>query len=81
MSGTVLVVYYVRIHVNYSPSADVTIQNWINMMNEMIVQTVVLILLFFLLQSHTILMVQPNTRPDTRTYSDYESLNECLEGK
>ncbi|XP_025105019.1 enhancer of rudimentary homolog [Pomacea canaliculata] len=30
--------------------------------------------------SHTILLVQPNTRPDTRTYSDYESLNECLEG-
>lgn len=31
-------------------------------------------------QSHTILLVQPNSRPDTRTYSDYESLNECLEG-
>ncbi|KAL5009417.1 hypothetical protein ScPMuIL_014998 [Solemya velum] len=30
--------------------------------------------------SHTILLVQPSTRPDTRTYSDYESLNECLEG-
>lgn len=30
--------------------------------------------------SHTILLVQPNPRPDTRTYSDYESLNECLEG-
>ncbi|KAK6191491.1 hypothetical protein SNE40_003166 [Patella caerulea] len=30
--------------------------------------------------SHTILLVQPHSRPDTRTYSDYESLNECLEG-
>ncbi|BFZ12405.1 hypothetical protein BsWGS_15444 [Bradybaena similaris] len=30
--------------------------------------------------SHTILLVQPNQRPETRTYSDYESLNECLEG-
>ncbi|XP_076464420.1 enhancer of rudimentary homolog [Babylonia areolata] len=30
--------------------------------------------------SHTILLVQPTARPDTRTYSDYESLNECLEG-
>merc|ERR1712198_587548 len=32
------------------------------------------------IMSHTILLVQPNTRPETRTYSDYESLNECLEG-
>jgi hypothetical protein len=38
-----------------------------------------LVTLYF--QSHTILLVQPNSRPDTRTYSDYESLNECLEGK
>merc|ERR1712154_277966 len=30
--------------------------------------------------SNTILLVQPNQRPETRTYSDYESLNECLEG-
>lgn len=35
---------------------------------------------FFFFQSHTILLVQPNQRPETRTYSDYESLNECLEG-
>ncbi|XP_046550935.1 enhancer of rudimentary homolog isoform X1 [Haliotis rubra] len=32
------------------------------------------------MQSHTILLVQPTIRPETRTYSDYESLNECLEG-
>ncbi|XP_064603061.1 enhancer of rudimentary homolog [Liolophura sinensis] len=30
--------------------------------------------------SHTILLVQPNTRPETRTYSDYDSVTECLEG-
>ncbi|XP_041354020.1 enhancer of rudimentary homolog isoform X2 [Gigantopelta aegis] len=30
--------------------------------------------------SHTILLVQPHLRPDTRTYSDYETINECLEG-
>lgn len=30
--------------------------------------------------SHTILLVQPGTRPETRTYSDYESVNECMEG-
>ncbi|CAD5114431.1 DgyrCDS3563 [Dimorphilus gyrociliatus] len=30
--------------------------------------------------SHTILLVQPGKKPETRTYSDYESVNECLEG-
>lgn len=30
--------------------------------------------------SHTILLVQPGERPQTRTYSDYESVNECMEG-
>ena len=32
-------------------------------------------------QSHTILLVQPGKRPEARTYSDYESVNECLEGE
>lgn len=32
-------------------------------------------------QSHTILLVQPHARrPETRTYSDFESINEALEG-
>ncbi|KOB64406.1 Uncharacterized protein OBRU01_21077 [Operophtera brumata] len=30
--------------------------------------------------SHTILLVQPGHRPETRTYSDYESVNDCMEG-
>ena len=30
--------------------------------------------------SHTILLVQPSQRPESRTYSDYESVNECMEG-
>ncbi|KXJ18925.1 enhancer of rudimentary homolog [Exaiptasia diaphana] len=30
--------------------------------------------------SHTILLVQPGAKPDTRTYSDYESEDECMEG-
>lgn len=30
--------------------------------------------------SHTILLVQSGARPETRTYSDYESVNECMEG-
>lgn len=30
--------------------------------------------------SHTILLVQPSLRPESRTYSDYESVNECMEG-
>ncbi|CRK88523.1 CLUMA_CG002240, isoform A [Clunio marinus] len=29
--------------------------------------------------AHTILFIQP-TVPETRTFSDYESVNECLEG-
>lgn len=30
--------------------------------------------------SHSILLIQPSS-PETRTYSDYESVNDCLEGK
>ncbi|KAI8484766.1 hypothetical protein Bbelb_375290 [Branchiostoma belcheri] len=30
-------------------------------------------------QSHTILLVQPGPRPETRTYSDYDSVTECME--
>ena len=30
--------------------------------------------------SHTILLVQPGSKPETRTYSDYDSVNECIEG-
>merc|ERR1711976_949420 len=35
---------------------------------------------FTLKMSHTILLVQPGRKPEGRTYSDYESVNECLEG-
>jgi hypothetical protein len=37
--------------------------------------------LLFPLQSHTILLVQPTKRPEGRTYADYESVNECMEGE
>ncbi|XP_017878107.1 protein enhancer of rudimentary [Ceratina calcarata] len=30
--------------------------------------------------SHTILLLQPGSRAETRTYSDYESVIECMEG-
>ncbi|XP_015754464.1 PREDICTED: enhancer of rudimentary homolog isoform X1 [Acropora digitifera] len=30
--------------------------------------------------SHTILLIQPTNKPDSRTYSDYESTDECMEG-
>ncbi|BFF95248.1 protein enhancer of rudimentary-like [Drosophila madeirensis] len=30
--------------------------------------------------SHTILLVQPGACPQSRTFCDYESLNECMEG-
>ena len=36
--------------------------------------------IFSIKMSHTILLVQPGTKPETRTYSDYESVNECMEG-
>lgn len=29
--------------------------------------------------AHTILLVQPGPKPETRTFSDYESVNECME--
>jgi len=29
--------------------------------------------------SHAILLIQPG-KPETRTYSDFESVNECMEG-
>jgi hypothetical protein len=35
---------------------------------------------FICLQSHTILLIQPGNKPETRTYSDYESVNDCMEG-
>ena len=28
--------------------------------------------------AHTILLFQPDDRPETRTYGDYESVNECM---
>ncbi|KAA0190004.1 hypothetical protein HAZT_HAZT001003 [Hyalella azteca] len=31
-------------------------------------------------QAHTILLVQPGPKPESRTFSDYESVNECMEG-
>merc|ERR1711942_466715 len=30
--------------------------------------------------AHTILLVQPSKKPESRTYSDFESVNECMEG-
>lgn len=30
--------------------------------------------------AHTILLVQANSQMETRTYSDFESVNECMEG-
>ncbi|VDD87695.1 unnamed protein product [Enterobius vermicularis] len=30
--------------------------------------------------SHTILLIQPTSRPDSRTWSDYETTTECMEG-
>ena len=31
------------------------------------------------MSSHTILLVQPTRKPEGRTYSDYESVNDCME--
>jgi hypothetical protein len=31
--------------------------------------------------SHTILLLQSTSKLDSRTYSDYESIDECLDGK
>ena len=31
--------------------------------------------------SHTILLLQSTSKLDSRTYSDYESVDECLDGK
>lgn len=30
--------------------------------------------------AHTILLVQANSRMESRTYSDFESVNDCMEG-
>ncbi|KAJ7384764.1 hypothetical protein OS493_020356 [Desmophyllum pertusum] len=30
--------------------------------------------------SHTILLIQPSVKPESRTYSDYETKEECMEG-
>ena len=31
--------------------------------------------------AHTILLVQPKASQDSKTYSDYETVKDCLEGK
>ncbi|PFX18371.1 Protein enhancer of rudimentary [Stylophora pistillata] len=31
--------------------------------------------------SHTILLIQPSAKPESRTYSDYETKDECMEGR
>lgn len=31
-------------------------------------------------QNHTILLIQPNPKLETRTYSDFENIDDCLEG-
>ncbi|XP_065564998.1 enhancer of rudimentary homolog [Artemia franciscana] len=30
--------------------------------------------------SHTILLIQSSLKPESRTYSDFESVNDCMEG-
>lgn len=30
--------------------------------------------------SHTIVLIQPNSKAESRTYSDYETVNEAMEG-
>lgn len=42
---------------------------------------IIILRIIFVLQSHTILLVQPTKRPEGRTYADYESVNECMEGE
>ena len=32
------------------------------------------------MSTHTILLVQPTPRPESRTWSDYETIGECMEG-
>ncbi|CAI4223759.1 unnamed protein product [Auanema sp. JU1783] len=32
------------------------------------------------MSTHTILLIQPTARADSRTWSDYETTTECLEG-
>ncbi|KAM7443751.1 hypothetical protein ABFA07_007627 [Porites harrisoni] len=34
---------------------------------------------FSLKMSHTILLIQPTSKPESRTYSDYETKEECME--
>lgn len=46
----------------------------------MCIDALIFVLKYRDLQAHTILLVQPGITPETRTYSDYESVNECMEG-
>ena len=32
------------------------------------------------MSEHTILLVQPSNKLETRTYSDFETMSECMEG-
>lgn len=31
--------------------------------------------------AHSILLIQPSPNSESRTYSDYESVNDCMEGE
>ena len=42
--------------------------------------TVIKSVAFRMSTTHTILLVQPSKKPEGRTYSDYESVNDCMEG-
>ena len=42
--------------------------------------TVIKVVAFRMSTTHTILLVQPSKKPEGRTYSDYESVNDCMEG-
>ena len=42
--------------------------------------TFIKVVAFRMSTTHTILLVQPSKKPEGRTYSDYESVNDCMEG-
>jgi len=61
-------------------ASNFTIPIKLNKISHIITITMIINIIFTQAE-HTILLVQPMNKLETRTYSDFETINECMEGK
>merc|ERR1712142_20608 len=66
--------YFTCLKIIITPSILCAISFWLNIAKRPRLKRTELTM------AHTILLVQPSKKPESRTYSDFESVNECMEG-